>query len=43
MAYRTPNISLRLEPRVIRSIIESSGMDHATIAQKMRVDKVRVQ
>ena len=42
MAYRTPNISLHLEPRVIRSIIESSGMDHATIAQKMRVDKVRV-
>lgn len=42
MAYRTPNIKLRLEPRVIRSIIESSGMDHSTIAQKMKVDKARV-
>ena len=42
MAYRTPNIRLQLEPRVIRSIIESSGMDHSTIAQKMKVDKARV-
>ena len=42
MAYRTPNIKLHLKPRVIRSIIESSGMDHSTIAQKMKVDKVRV-
>ena len=42
MAYRTPNIKLSLEPRVIRSIIESSGMDHATIAQRMGVDKARV-
>lgn len=42
MVYRTPNIRLSLEPRVIRSIIESSGMDHAAIAQKMGVDKERV-
>ena len=42
MAYRTPNIKLRLEPVVIRSIIESSGMDHATIAQRLRVDRARV-
>lgn len=42
MVYRTPNIELHLEPCVIRSIIESSGMDHSTIAQKMKVDKVRV-
>ena len=42
MPYRTPRIKLRLEPLVIRSIIESSGMDHDTIAQKLKVDRRRV-
>lgn len=42
MAYRTPRIELRLEPRVIKSIVEMSGMDHSAIAQKMGVEKMRV-
>ena len=42
MRRRTPRIELRLEPEVMRSIVESSGMDHATIAKKMGVDKRRV-
>ncbi len=42
MGYRTPHIVLRLEPAVVRSIVESSGMDHAAIAQRLRVDKPRV-
>ena len=42
MAYRTPRIKLRLKPRVIKSIVESSGMDHTAIAQKLGVDKPRV-
>ena len=42
MAYRTPHIVLRLEPAVVRSIVESSGMDSAAIAQKLRVDRARV-
>ena len=42
MAYRTPRIKLRLEPRVIKSIVGGSGMDHAAIAQKLGVDKPRV-
>ena len=42
MAYRMPRIKLRLEPRVISALIESSGMDHATIAQKLKVQTPRV-
>lgn len=42
MVYRTPRIKLRLEPRVIKSIVESSGMDHAAIAQNLGVGKPRV-
>ena len=42
VAYRTPRIELQLEPLVIRSIIEDSGMDHAAIAKKLRVDRPRV-
>lgn len=42
MGYRTPRIVLRLEPAVVRSIVESSGMDHAAIAQRLRVDRARV-
>ena len=42
MAYRTPRIKLQLEPLVIRSVIEESGMDHATIARKLRIDRRRV-
>ena len=42
MAYRAPRIELRLEPRVIKSIVEMSGMDHAAIAQKMGVERMRV-
>ena len=42
MAYRTPRIKLRLEPRVIKSIVGGSGMDHVAIAQKLGVDKPRV-
>ena len=42
MPYRTPRIKLQLEPLVIRSIIENSGMDHGTIARKLRVDRRRV-
>ena len=42
MAYRTPHIKLRLRPQVLKSIVDESGMDHATIAQKLGVDKPRV-
>lgn len=42
MAYRTPHIKLRLKPQVLKSIVDESGMDHATIAQKLGVDKPRV-
>ena len=42
MPYRTPRIKLQLEPLVIRSIIENSGMDHDTIARKLKVDRRRV-
>lgn len=42
MAPRTPRIGLQLKPLVIRSIIESSGMDHDTIARKLGVDRMRV-
>lgn len=42
MAYRTPRIELRLEPRVIKSIVKMSGMDHSAIAEKMGVEKMRV-
>ena len=42
MTYRTPRIKLQLEPLVIRSIIENSGMGHDAIAQKLKVDRRRV-
>lgn len=42
MAYRTPRFKLHLRPQVLRSIVDESGMDHAAIAQKLGVDKPRV-
>ena len=42
MPHRMPRIKLQLTPLVIRSVIESSGMDHDTIAQRLRVDRRQV-
>lgn len=42
MGRNTSRFKVQLEPQVVKWIVESSGMDHGTVAQKMNVDKAQV-
>ena len=42
MPRRTIRNSLHLDPRVVRSVVEGGGMDHAAIAQRLKVDRSQV-
>lgn len=40
--HRVPSFDVRLKPRVVQWLVNSSGMDRDTIARKMRVDRPHV-